>query len=94
LIYQNQRSYGSPFINIYATNSDVDQDYLTNYSETQPIIGDSTFNVQKNMDENSWLTVAIPIPTQYTNGKYYLSNFYFASIEADISLYIRGITVI
>ena len=94
LIYQNQRSYGNPFINIYATNSDVDQDYLTNYSETQPIIGDSTFNVQKNMDENSWLTVAIPIPTQYTNGKYYLSNFYFASIEADISLYIRGIAVI
>ena len=94
LIYQNQRSYGNPFINVFAVNSDYDQEYLTSYSESQAIINNYAINVEKNMDENSWCTVAIPIPEQYTNGKYYLSNFYFASEDVAISLYIRGIAVI
>lgn len=94
VIYQNQRSYGEPYMNIYATNSDVDQDYLTNYSENQPIIKEHALNIENNMDDDTWLTVSIPIPTQYQNGNYYLSNFYFASRSGDISLYIRGIAVI
>jgi len=95
VIYQNQKNYGSPYMNIFATNSDLDKDYLTSFSESAPFIAEYNLNIAKNMDENAWATVAIPIPDAYKNGKYYLSNFFLGSRDmGEISLYIRGIAVI
>ena len=82
-------------MNIFATNSDLDKDYLTSFSESAPFIAEYNLNIAKNMDENAWATVAIPIPDAYKNGKYYLSNFFLGSRDmGEISLYIRGIAVI
>lgn len=94
IIYQNPKSDGNPMLNVFATNIDTDPDYLIAISERNPIIS-SPVNMAYNMGENDWLTVAIPIPSIYTNGKYYLSNFSFGiPDQSNVSLYIRGVAVI
>lgn len=95
IIYQNQKSFGSLRARFYGVNSDTEADYLTAFNESSPIIEVGNIGLQKNMNENSWAVYAIPIPSAYTGGNYYLSNLGIASEgNQDISLYIRGITVI
>jgi hypothetical protein len=95
IIYQNQKSFGSLRARFYGVNSDTEADYLTAFSESSPIVEVGNIGLQKNMNENSWAVYAIPIPSAYTGGNYYLSNLGIVSeSNQDISLYIRGITVI
>ena len=96
LIYQNQKSYGSPYINVYATSSLDSADYLVAFNENRLIVQNYEINIDKNMDENSWKVIAIPIPSIYTSTEeYYLSNFFISSAgSAAISMYIRGIVVL
>ena len=94
LIYKNLNSYGTPFISIYAVNSDTDQDYLTGYNERSPFIANQTFNIDTNMDERSWKVAKINIPSAYAKSNYYLSNFFLGSFNnGELEYYIRGIVV-
>lgn len=94
LIYQNQKSYGSPYLNVFAVNSNDNPEYLIAYNESSPIISGGTFVIDNNMKDNEWAVASINIPLMYSKENYYLSNIFFHSVEGnDISLYIRGIVI-
>ena len=94
LIYKNMNSYGTPFINVYAVDSNTEQDYLTSYNEVSPFISNATFNIEKNMDDRSWKVAKIDIPSSYAKSNYYLSNFALGSLNFEpLEYYIRGIVV-
>ena len=95
LIYKNLNSYGAPFVNIYAVNSDVDSDYDISVNESSPIINNGVFAIDKNMNDDSWKVAKIDIPSMYTTGNYYLSNFALGSVGgAELEFYIRGLVVL
>ena len=94
LIYKNLNSYGTPFINAYAVDSNTEQDYLTAINERSAFISNQTFTIDKNMDERSWKVAKIDIPSSYRKSNYYLSNFALGSANnEELEYYIRGIVV-
>lgn len=94
LIYKNSNSFGTPVINLYATNSNTDENYLTDINERSAFIANKTITIDKEMNDRSWKVAKIDIPSSYAKSNYYLSNFSLGSLNnGDLEYYIRGIAV-
>ena len=95
IVYQNTKSYGEIQMSLFATNINEHSEVLTDFNENQAMLPNQVFELEKNMNPNSWAVAKLAIPANHTTGLHYLSNFFLTSVGgAKVNISIRGIGVI